>query len=223
MRTDLMANVRRYVESELQILAETNNATLLQPNKQRLAVFRNGWAMISPQLTADVSTYIERLVAEYECLLAEQERCMRDHSIEAERRRLEAQYAQSFTRLKEEHEGEIKRRMKELDKAEALIAQKMKDLDDQGKDLVVENERMRKQHEEDHDRAATLSHAIIDARLAMLEAETAKGIAEKKLVRIQQAESAKLDLLDDVVAMYQLLKKNGIDFGLKSRYMFDVI
>merc|ERR1719456_450850 len=113
--------------------------------------------------------------------------------------------------------------MKDLDAAEANIAQRLKDLEEQGKELVIENERMRKQHEEDHDRAATLSHAIIDARLSMLEAETAKGIAEKKLMRIQQADAAKLDLLDDVVAMYQILRNNKIEYALKSRYMFDVI
>jgi DNA repair exonuclease SbcCD ATPase subunit len=218
----MMASVERYVSTELAILAECGNAAVTKANPQRLAVFKNGWSMIAQHLTSEVGTFVERLLAEYDAMVADLERRMKQSSIEQERKRIESEYSNAFERMKTDQQALWNKRERQLKQAEEALAQRKKQLEEKSKDILTENERLKRQHDEDHDRAATLSHAVIDARLIAQRAETAQAEAEKKQRRIQQADMAKLDLMDDVVAMSALLKKHGIPFEMKTRYVLDV-
>jgi hypothetical protein len=217
----IMTNVERFVSSELGILAETGDAAVARANPQRLAVFKNGWSMIAPFLSRDVSAYIERMMAEYDSVLAASERRVRESSLDMDRKRIEASYAATFERLRQEQKELLDKRLKELKKAEEALEHRRKLLEEQARDALFENERMKKQHEEDHDRASTMSHAVIDARLAMQIAEKAQAEAERKLRRLEMAENNKLDLMDDLVMLTALLRQNAIPYELKTRYILE--
>lgn len=177
--------------------------------------------MLAETLARDVTTYVERLLSEYDALVAGLERKLKENSLEHERKRVEAQCLASFERLKREQEELIKRRMDDIAKAEEDIARRRRKLEERSREILVENERLKRQHDEDHDRAATLSHAVIESRLAAQKAEAAQFAAEKKLSRIHHADAARLELIDDVLMMSNLLKKHGIQFQLKTKYVFD--
>ena len=156
-----MANVDRYVQSELRLLAEADLHSITRATPQRLAVFKNGWSMISSHLTQEVAAYVERVLAEYDALLAQNERKLKESSIEHERKRIEADCAKTLERMRLEQEDSLARRHAKLAKLEQELEERRRTLEEESKEIRFENERLKRQHDDDHDRAATLSHAVI--------------------------------------------------------------